>query len=104
MSADTGTRRSEDVIGAVDERSSLQWARRKIEEVKVRLRGDPGRAYSVEFTAAAEILREHDPVEFNSLRRCSKYMSLGFVETGLNDDEFGEPTYKLAEAALDKHR
>src|SRR6266851_6527765 len=61
MSAYTGTRRSEDVIGAVDERSSLQWARRKIEEVKTRLRGDPGRAYSVEFTSAAEILREHDP-------------------------------------------
>src|SRR6266851_3884667 len=72
MSAYTGTRRSEDVIGAVDERSSLQWARRKIEEVKTRLRGDPGRAYSVEFTAAAEILREHDPVEFNSLRRLLK--------------------------------
>jgi hypothetical protein len=72
MSAYTGTRRSEDVIGAVDERSSLQWARRKIEEVKARLRGDPGRAYSVEFTAAAEILREHDPVQFNSLRRLLK--------------------------------
>ena len=24
------------------------------------------------------------------------YMSLGFVETGLDDDEFGEPKYKLA--------
>src|SRR5713226_8755393 len=69
MSANTGTQRSEEVIGTADERSSLQWARRKIEEVKARLRGDPGRAYSVEFTAAAEILREHDPVEFNSLRR-----------------------------------
>jgi len=32
------------------------------------------------------------------------YMSLGFVETGLDDDEFGEPNYKLAGAALDKHR
>ncbi len=42
MSAYTGTRRSEDVIGAVDERSPLQWARRKIEEVKAGLRGDPG--------------------------------------------------------------
>jgi hypothetical protein len=72
MSADTGTRRSEDGIGAVDERSSLQWARRKIEEVKARLRDDPGRAYSVEFTSAAEILHEHDPVEFNSLRRLLK--------------------------------
>src|SRR6266849_4281059 len=72
MSAYTGTRRSEDVIGAVDERSSLQWARWKIEEVKARLRDDPGRAYSVEFTSAAEILREHDPVEFNSLRRLLK--------------------------------
>ncbi len=47
-------------------------ARRKIEEIKTRLRGDPGRAYSVEFTSAAEILREHDPVEFNSLRRLLK--------------------------------
>src|SRR5260370_24510003 len=72
MSAYTGTRRREELLGAVDERSSLQWARRKIEEVKTRLRGDPGRAYSVEFTAAAEILREHDPVEFNSLRRLLK--------------------------------
>jgi hypothetical protein len=72
MSADTDTQRSEEVIGIADERSSLQWARRKIEEVKARLRGDPGRAYSVEFTAAAEIPREHDPVEFNSLRRLLK--------------------------------
>ena len=32
------------------------------------------------------------------------YMSLGFVETGLDDDEFGEPNYKLAGATLDKHR
>ncbi len=54
MSAYTGTRRSEDVIGAVGERSSLRWARRKIEEVKAGLRDDPGRAYSVEFTSAAE--------------------------------------------------
>ncbi len=72
MSAHPGTRHSEDVIGAADERSSLQWARRKIEEVKAGLRDDPGRAYSVEFTAAAEILREHDPVEFNWLRRLLK--------------------------------
>ena len=72
MSAYTGTRRSEDVIGIAGERSSLRWARRKIEEVKAGLRDDPGRAYSVEFTSAAEILREHDPVEFNSLRRLLK--------------------------------
>jgi hypothetical protein len=72
MSAYTGTQRSEDVIGAIDERSSLQWARRKIEEIKAGLRDDPGRAYSVEFTAAAEVLREHDPVQFNSLRRLLK--------------------------------
>ncbi len=72
MSAYRGTRRSEDVIGTADERSSLQWARRQIEEVKARLRGDPGRAYSVEFTAAAEVLREYDPVQFYSLRRLLK--------------------------------
>src|SRR5216684_4009990 len=72
MSADIGTQRSEEVIGAADERSSLQWARRTLEEVKARLKDDPGRAYSVEFTAAAEILREHDPFEFNSLRRVLK--------------------------------
>jgi len=72
MSAYTGTQRSEEVIGAADEHSSLRWARRKIEEVKAGLRDDPGQAYSVEFTAAAEILREHDPVEFNSLRRLLK--------------------------------
>jgi hypothetical protein len=56
----------------VAEPGSLSWARCKIEEVKTKLRGDPGRAYSVEFTAAAEVLREHDPVEFNSLRRLLK--------------------------------
>jgi diamine N-acetyltransferase len=32
------------------------------------------------------------------------YMSLGFIETGLDDDEFGEPTYKLTGAALDAYR
>jgi hypothetical protein len=31
-------------------------------------------------------------------------MSLGFVETGLHDDEFGAPNFKLAGAALDAHR
>jgi hypothetical protein len=55
MSAYAGAQRTEDAIGAA-ERSSLQWARRKIEEVKAGLRDDPGRAYSVEFTGAAEIL------------------------------------------------
>src|SRR3984893_16169408 len=50
------------------EPGSLLWARQHIEEVKAGLRDDPGRAYSVQFTAAAEMLREHDPVEFNSLR------------------------------------
>src|ERR1700752_2650243 len=54
------------------ERLSLSFARRKIEEIKAGLKDDPGRAYSVEFTAAAEVLREHDPVEFNSLRRLLK--------------------------------
>jgi len=53
------------------EPGSLSWVRH-IEEVKAGLRDDPGRAYSVEFTAAAEILREHDPVQFNSLRRLLK--------------------------------
>jgi RimJ/RimL family protein N-acetyltransferase len=32
------------------------------------------------------------------------YMSLGFIETGLGDDEFGEPNYKLTGAALDIYR
>src|ERR1700686_1942280 len=54
------------------EPGSLLWARQHIEEVKTCLRNDPGRAYSVQFTAAAEILREHDPVQFRSLRRLLK--------------------------------
>jgi hypothetical protein len=54
------------------EPGSLAWARRQIEEIKAGLRDDPGLAYSVEFTAAAEVLREHDPVQFNSLRRLLK--------------------------------
>jgi hypothetical protein len=54
------------------EPGSLSWARRKIEKIKAGLRDDPGRAYSVEFTAAAEVLREHDPVEFNRSDGCSK--------------------------------
>src|ERR1700720_98750 len=54
------------------ELGSLLWARQHIEEVKAGLRDDPGRAYSVQFTAAAEMLREHDPVQFNSLRRLLK--------------------------------
>jgi hypothetical protein len=54
------------------EPGSIAWARRRIEEVKAGLKDDPGRAYSVEFTAAAEVLREHDPVQFNSLRRLLK--------------------------------
>jgi diamine N-acetyltransferase len=32
------------------------------------------------------------------------YISLGFVKTGVNDDEFGEPNYKLTGAALDVYR
>jgi diamine N-acetyltransferase len=32
------------------------------------------------------------------------YVSLGFVATGRNDDEFGEPNYQLAGAALDNYR
>jgi len=48
------------------------WARQQIEEVKAGLRDDPGRAYSVQFTAAAEMLREHDPVQFRSLRSLLK--------------------------------
>lgn len=32
------------------------------------------------------------------------YLSLGFVATGQNDDEFGEPNYRLAGAALDPYR
>jgi len=32
------------------------------------------------------------------------YISLGFVETGRDDDEFGEPNYQLAGAALDIYR
>ena len=48
--------------------ASLAWARQKIAEIKAGLRDDPGWAYSVQFTAAAEMLREHDPVQFRSLR------------------------------------
>src|SRR6202162_3607826 len=54
------------------EPGSLLRARQQIEEVKAGLRDDPGRAYSVQFTAAAEMLREHDPVEFRSLRSLLK--------------------------------
>jgi hypothetical protein len=74
MSAYRREQRTEDAIGSAEEaeHSSPRRARQKIEEVKAGLRDDPGRAYSVEFTAAAEILREHDPVEFNSLRRLLK--------------------------------
>jgi diamine N-acetyltransferase len=32
------------------------------------------------------------------------YLSLGFHPTGLLDDEFGEPTYELSGAALEKYR
>ncbi len=32
------------------------------------------------------------------------YRSLGFIETGLDDDEFGEPNYKLSGAALHAYR
>jgi len=32
------------------------------------------------------------------------YMSLGFVKTGLNDDEFGEPNYQLGGTTLDIYR
>jgi len=66
------TQRIEDAIDGAGQRSSLQRAREKIEEIKAGLRDDPGRAYSVEFTQAAEVLREHDPMQFNSLRRLLK--------------------------------
>jgi diamine N-acetyltransferase len=32
------------------------------------------------------------------------YLSLGFVETDVNDNEFGEPNYKLTGSAMDIHR
>src|ERR1700738_1845008 len=51
---------------------SLLWARQHIEEVKAGLRDDPGRAYAVQFTVAAEMLREQDPVQFRSLRSLLK--------------------------------
>jgi hypothetical protein len=54
------------------EPGSLLWAHQQIEAVKAGLRDDPGRAYSVQFTAAAEMLREHDPVQFRSLRSLLK--------------------------------
>src|ERR1700687_432008 len=54
------------------EPGSLFGARQHIEEVKAGLRDDPGRAYSLQFTAAAEMLREHDPVQFRSLRSLLK--------------------------------
>src|ERR1700730_12383122 len=41
MSAYAGAQRTEDAIGAAKERSSLQWARWKIEEVKAGIRDDP---------------------------------------------------------------
>jgi hypothetical protein len=62
------------------EPGSLPWAHRRIEAVKAALRDDPGRAYSREFTTAAEVLREHDPVQFNSLRRLLKGKQVRLVE------------------------
>src|SRR6202035_1938181 len=59
---------------------SLLWARQHIEEVKAGLRDDPGRAYSVQFTAAAEFLREHDPVQFRSLRSLLRTKLIRLVE------------------------
>jgi hypothetical protein len=58
---------SEDV-----EPGSLPWAHRLIETVKAGLRSDLAQAYTREFAAAAQVLREHDPVQFNSLRRLLK--------------------------------
>src|ERR1700730_4187830 len=49
------------------EPGSLLWARQHIEEVKAGLRDDPGRAYSVQFTPAAEMRSEHDPGKLRSL-------------------------------------
>ena len=68
---------AQDIKARVDagdgfELGSLAWACQQIEQVKAGLRVDPGQAYSLEFTRAAEILREHDPVQFNSLRRLLK--------------------------------
>src|SRR6202048_5106538 len=54
------------------EPGSLLWARQHIEAVKAGLRDDPGRAYSVQFTAAAEMLREQAPVQPRSLRSLLK--------------------------------
>ena len=54
------------------EPGSLASARRQIEEIKAGLRDAPARAYSVEFPAAAEVLRGQDPVQFHSLRRLLK--------------------------------
>lgn len=34
----------------------------------------------------------------------SLYVSLGFVATGEDDEEFGEPNYRLAGTALDRYR
>jgi hypothetical protein len=71
MDASADVVRSQEQNGTREgvEPGSLAWAHQKIEEVKAGLRDDPVRTYSVEFTAAAEMLREHDPVQFNSLRR-----------------------------------
>src|ERR1700719_2960311 len=62
------------------EPGSLLWARQHIEEVKAGLRDDPGRAYSLQFTAAAEMLREHDPVQFRSLRSLLKTKLIRLAE------------------------
>jgi hypothetical protein len=70
--ADAASRQERNGAPEDVERGSLSLARHKIEEIKAGLRDDPGCAYSVEFTTAAEVLREHDPVEFNSLRRLLK--------------------------------
>jgi hypothetical protein len=36
--------------------------------------------------------------------RAKLYLSLGFLLTGTVDDEFGEPTYILKGAALERYR
>ena len=73
MDASPDVVRSRDGDGTPEgvEPGSLAWALQKIEGSKPGSETTP-RAYSVQFTDAAEMLREHDPVQFRSLRRLLK--------------------------------
>jgi hypothetical protein len=85
--ADAASRQERNGAPEDVEHGSLSLARHKIEEVKAGLRDDPRRAYSIEFTTAAEVLRERDPVQFRSLRNLLKTKLIRLGEFGRLTDQ-----------------